>query len=1271
MMTSMRSTAASGHDQRCSHGHAPSSQQQQHQQQQQPKQYHVEAHFVDHQSYVYSANSAHGGQAGRGTTQMDGMVKQSRDGTSTMGDDSMSCSPNGTAGDETTSKGDGRRSDSNASKARGNGADNKEDVPIPRNASLLEQQPQQNNMRKSAVTDGESGNPRNRSNQSDVSASTSTSTSASTTISSNASYPAEMQAMGKHGTTVVSDDAPRDAEANRSVSGMPETQCIARPLFVPEDCLYGRELETEVLQEAILNFATSRRHANDEDDHLEQQPYFVLVSGGSGTGKTKLVQSMRSFVTGPASSVNGYYCFCKFDQMKMGYSTCPMMQALSSYVSQVIEEGETAVQRVRNSIIEAFGKDAIIYINKMIPAMEDILGQPDLPSSGPDQALADAIAMDVMVNSDTATATIPQQHVSQANLAAGSDGTGNTGNLSMSPTFLKLFRAVCSASKPMVLVLDDLQWACDVFLGEIESLIMDASNEGLLLMGTCRDDVSTESPISKMMRRLEKKKVQLCSIGVGQLSDAIVHDIVQDVFQLPPIPRASLANFITMHSQGYPLFIVEIIRWMWEDTSYIMYDKGSNEWFVEGDSTKHNSCSPSSMIERRVRLLRHDLQKVLMVTACLGTRGHKNAIELALQEEVEGSLNVLVKKGILDMDDGDSNHPARYYFRHDRMQAASYGLIPSEVRSAYHLEIGLRLLRAFSDQELDKYLLVVLGQIKKGVSLITDETRRRDIAALCIRAAEKATQSSSIHAASEHLQLAFELLGDNPWHEQSYHLSLILHKYAAEVEFTIQDSPRVDELLNQILDNAKSFDDKVGAYITKIHALSTRKHTNLAIETAIDVLTKLGVNLRGSSCNSGGQSRNFKWSFAKIKRKLRTRSEQSIMRIPWMTDPKKLAAMQILNLLFLTTWMNRPQMFGFVVLKMVKLSLNDGLCAISSVAFAGYATLLCYAWDIKEGVRYGKLSLGLLDMFKTRAYMARCYGFVYGMIFSYTRPWDDVLGPLLTGQRVGLQTGDIQFANFNGCIHTLFILDAGKATIDVVLEKMSELSALNDLHGNFQELGLHCTMEVLRRLQDPAGELLDHSGLLDDTLEHAIANNSIYCLRVLSVGKACLAIHAGDHKRALEEADKLAPWTERKDGIIHDDYGYSIEAIAAFSLARRTKGAERKDHLKRGRNRMKVLQKLAKSNPYHCLAKAVLLEAEDLSIRKRYKQAADKYMHAIALAERMECISEVGWTNHCTGWHYITDLKNRTIGKDHLRRAARAYEAYGAAAAARTVYKQI
>jgi predicted ATPase len=119
--------------------------------------------------------------------------------------------------------------------------------------------------------------------------------------------------------------------------------------------------------------------------------------------------------------------------------------------------------------------------------------------------------------------------------------------------------------------------------------------------------------------------------------------------------------------------------------------------------------------------------------------------------------------------------------------------------------------------------------------------------------------------------------------------------------------------------------------------------------------------------------------------------------------------MQIMNIVFTGAFFHKPMLAPLLAMRMVQLSLEHGLCAVSSVAFSVYGMLLVSKkWNVHEGTRMGDLSFKILDRFQAKAWIPRVHAAFYGFIHGWTRPHQLVFEPLLRGYRVGLETGDIE-----------------------------------------------------------------------------------------------------------------------------------------------------------------------------------------------------------------------------------------------------------------------
>ena len=74
------------------------------------------------------------------------------------------------------------------------------------------------------------------------------------------------------------------------------------------------------------------------------------------------------------------------------------------------------------------------------------------------------------------------------------------------------------------------------------------------------------------------------------------------------------------------------------------------------------------------------------------------------------------------------------------------------------------------------------------------------------------------------------------------------------------------------------------------------------------------------------------------------------------------AVMQFLNLAVLLTSFHKPRLHSIITFRMIKISLEHGICGISAFAFAIYGTLLLGEPfnDIEQGHKIGRLALGIM-----------------------------------------------------------------------------------------------------------------------------------------------------------------------------------------------------------------------------------------------------------------------------------------------------------------------
>lgn len=191
--------------------------------------------------------------------------------------------------------------------------------------------------------------------------------------------------------------------------------------------------------------------------------------------------------------------------------------------------------------------------------------------------------------------------------------------------------------------------------------------------------------------------------------------------------------------------------------------------------------------------------------------------------------------------------------------------------------------------------------------------------------------------------------------------------------------------------------------------------------------------------------------------------------------------MQILQLIFLNAYVTKKDLSALVILRMVKLTLQYGLSGFSSIAFTFFG-MICMGVnaDVDVGFRFGRLGLVLLERFEAMEYLPRVYAMFYGIMYPRKKPIRGCLEPLLYANRIGLQTGDLEFSCICANIYCFNAMDAGMP-LDVIDRKWRNFQDV--MHSKKQESFIELSMPNLQAIHhlmglsddplSPRGDLID------------------------------------------------------------------------------------------------------------------------------------------------------------------------------------------------------
>ncbi len=411
----------------------------------------------------------------------------------------------------------------------------------------------------------------------------------------------------------------------------------------------------------------------------------MLVAGAPGVGKTALVDQLRPVVTG----ADGWFVAGKFDQFRRDLEFDASHQALRALGRLLLAEPEDELTRVRGRILAAAGPNAGL-LTATVPEFAALLGTPPNPG-------------------DPLTA---QPRVQRAAVAA--------------------LRAVASRKRPLVVFLDDLQWAGGTPLGFVDLVLSEEPVDGLLLVGAYREgDVDAAHPLAAPLARW-RDQAGVKHVRLGNLQEPGLAAMVAGMLRVGPDTVAGLAGAIEPHTRGNPYETVELLNALRRD-GLLTATAAGWRWDEAAVRAHLGRSEVAGLLAARAAALPEQSRQMLEAMACLGGRAELSLLQAAAGEPanvVEETLAPALDEGLLVAEPGA--RPA-VRFRHDRIREVLLAGLDPRRRRALQLAMARRLAT------VPELFAVAAGQYLPAVDAVTDAAERHRVAGLLRRAAGQAT----------------------------------------------------------------------------------------------------------------------------------------------------------------------------------------------------------------------------------------------------------------------------------------------------------------------------------------------------------------------------------------------------------------------------------------------------------------------------------------------------------------------------------------------------
>ncbi|MFD2170507.1 AAA family ATPase [Tumebacillus lipolyticus] len=955
---------------------------------------------------------------------------------------------------------------------------------------------------------------------------------------------------------------------------------------------YGRESEVAQLEHAFRSVCLGSSEA-------------VYVCGEAGVGKSRLIE--ETFRDGKLAD-SYYFISGKFEQLASGVPYEPIVKAFRGLIRRLLGESEAAFEAWREKLTRTMGSVAGV-VAALIPETRLLFG-------------TDAASEE----------ELPTAEARNRFLYA----------------FRRFVGALAAKEHPLVLFIDDLQWADMSSLQLLDALIRDPECQYLLLIGAYRPELGASMPLpgsgaeGSASEQTVMRYIRLASLPLETLNRLAADTLGAAEVQTLPLSAALVAR-----TGGNPFHFKQLLLRL-RDERRLQWQPDSNIWQWQIDSTLGDDAEFEvvGLLDYRLGLLPQSAVELLKAAACVGSSFNLKLVASVCRLSEEQGLAAwqAMEAGglVLRQPDGSA------HFAHDSIQKLIYNRIGESERSHLHLAIG-RSISAERTSEVggDERLFEQALHMNRGAELLNSDEERLALAELNLQAGNRALATSAYDAALSYYSRGSSLLEEGHWNDR-FDLCFELSVRLAECTYLCGQGEDSLRQVHTLLTRARNPIERSRVQMIRIMQLINQGKYAEGTALGMQSLSEFGIRLSPKP----GPLRLLaeKWKT----NAMLARSDDRLHQLPEMTDPQLIAALNQIVAIVPSTFFTDKKVFFLLTSRALRLLLHGGHSPLAAVVFSAYGMLAETAWR-KHGMamRLGRLGVALAEsggLASVSSMALTMHSAVNSIFAGDARETDRYLPEAM---RHGLNAGDYIFASFamGGHVNSLYTRCSLREMARVIAEYMTVLETTKDefVQQNFY-LYLQWIAALQGKTESPVSfndSQFSEAAFLARIGREETAATTLY---QFSTYKAQLCYLQGRH-------DEAAAWCLR--AAEHEPYATHLphlpeccfyEALALIGSHLAEGAGRRRGKAARIRKLLRRYRQFAAGSEINFRARCTLLHAAYAESRGRGKDAERLYDAALREAYEYGDLRAKALGGELAGQFY--ERNGRPAAASHYHRIA-------------------
>ncbi len=810
--------------------------------------------------------------------------------------------------------------------------------------------------------------------------------------------------------------------------------------------LVGRKAETEKIFSLFEEAASGKK-------------ILLGLRGLSGLGKTMLVRETARLLT----AGKGAYITGKFDSLQRNVPYYGWSQALDQLAELLLTESEEDIalcRRLLNETMQGLEADILAIAPRWKAILVDV---PVLPQLN------------------------PKEQQSRVRFAVS-----------------LFFQSILKITKPLLLFIDDWQWADDASIELLRSISGDGSLRTLFMVMSYRhNEANSTHPFVRVLNDIETNQQEVLAdhnlivdfLELIPLTADDTNEILSETFSIAKTDTKELGDLIYAKTQGNPFFINQLLDHLY-GKKYIWLNAADNtwKWNIAGIRELAVNENIATVIIDKIKNNSPQNLEVLTYASCLGNDFSLASLHFITQipePDLHNQLWEAIRENIIEPVDSDYKFVPGFYeknktrikfrFTHDRIQQALYSLTEPAQREELHFKAAEFIIT--NPAEIEN-VFITANHLASCGNLLQNSKHRKESAEILLEAGQWAFSSGAYESSYVFLSL-FEKIA-----EQEGEINISNYSLLIQSAYLNKKEDKVREYTDKAFGMAKGKIERSGIYEAVLKGSIAMNQLNEAIATARKAFQELGFTIPRK------QAGKFQVVWAAIKTQITFPSKKikEITRFPKMTDEVGIALMQLIYNALEAFFFVERNTYPLLIFKMINLSNKLGNTPESIIGYGSYGLILAGVMHKPEaGYSAGKEAMKLFETFDAPQLVSAA-GFVDTTMISH---WKESLVSFekecLTYYEKGLNTGNLEYAAWNLYTHSNSVFFRG-GKISEIVEMFESYEKFYVRHRQLNAYGASLVIKnTLNKLLDPG-----YVSLLDDQEEQQLfnveskANNTVF-----------------------------------------------------------------------------------------------------------------------------------------------------------------------------------